>query len=310
VRRWELSGKSPADMPNVEGHHGWVQGLAFHPHEPLVYTADSWGQLRAWSLVDPSPTPIWQHDAAHDGWIRELAVSPDGKWLASCGRDQVVRIWSTSDGSRLQELRGHNQDVYSLRFHPDGQSLVSGDDRGVIKLWDLQNSRCTREFGAGVLHSLSRLQDVGGVKILTFDREGKTLACGGTTPKNGGTVTGIPTILLFDFASGELKKSIKYGTENDCFVHDLFLHEAGFVIAVTCGTPGQGKLLFQRPEDAEPFFVSTKMANTQCLSMHPDGRQFAVVATNPGSNGNGRQLKNGEYAGNQSPIHLWTLPEV
>jgi hypothetical protein len=154
------------------------------------------------------------------------------------------------------------------------------------------------------------LQDVGGAKVLAFDSEGTTLACGGTTPKNGGTVTGIPSILLFDFASGQLKTTIKHGSENDCFVHDVHLHQAGFVMAVTCGTPGQGKLLFQRPEDAEPFFVTTKMANTQSLSMHPEGRHFAVVATNPGSNGNGRQLKNGEYIGNQSPIHLWTFPEA
>lgn len=309
VRRWNLSGTTPAEMPTIEGHQGWVQGLAFHPREPLAYSADSWGQMRAWQFSDLNPASVWRVEAAHSGWIRDLAVSPDGEKLASCGLDQVVRIWSTAEGSQLQELRGHNQDVYCLRFHPDGKSLVSGDARGVIKHWDLTNFQCIREFDARKLHALSRLQDVGGVKTMAFDRQGNTLACGGTTPKNGGTVTGIPTILLFDFASGQLKNSLKHGTENDCFVHDLFLHEAGFVMAVTCGTPGQGKLLFQRPEDAEPFFVTTKMANTQCLSVHSDGRQFAVVATNPSSNGNGRQLKNGEYVGNQSPIHLWTFPE-
>jgi WD40 repeat protein len=227
--------------------------------------------------------------------------------VASCGLDQVVRIWSAVDGSQQQEFRGHQHDVYCLRFHPAGKYLVSGDDRGLIKQWDLQSGTCVREFEARVLYSLSRLQDVGGVKAMAFDRAGGTLACGGTTPKNGGTVTGIPTVLLFDFGNGQLRGTIKHGTENDCYVHDLVLHDAGFVMAVTCGTPGQGKLLLQRPDDGEPFFVTTKMANTQSLSMHPDGRRFAVVATNPGSNGNGRQLKNGEYVANQSPIHLWAF---
>ena len=36
-----------------------------------------------------------------------------------------------------------------------------------------------------------------------------------------------------------------------------------------------------------PFFLSAKMANCHSLSMHPDGRRFAVVAANKGSNGNG-----------------------
>jgi WD40 repeat protein len=313
VHRWDLSEKQPAKMPAVEGHHGWVQGLAFHPHEPLAYSADSWGQIRAWRIADAAAEPAWKIEAAHDGWIRDLAISPDGegkgigvgKILASCGLDQVIRIWSTADGSFVKELQGHNQDVYCLRFHPDGKLLISGDDRGVIKQWDLESGQCVRELDARQLYSLSRLQDVGGVRVLAFDKTGATLACGGTTPKNGGTVVGVPTILLFDFASGQLKTTIKHGSENDCFVHDIHLHEAGFVMAVTCGTPGQGKLLFQRPDDAEPFFVTTKMANTQSLSIHPDGHQFAVVATNPGSNG-----KNGEYVGNQSPIHLWKLPNV
>jgi hypothetical protein len=310
VRRWDVVGEMPTELPAVEGHQAWVQGLAFHPRDSLAFTADSWGQLRSWRYDEPRPEPSWLLPMSHDGWIRDVQVSPDGNLVATCGMDRTVRIWSTVDGSKIQEFHGHDQDVYCLRFHPDGKSLVSGDDRGVIKQWDLASGKCTRELDARVLYSLSRLQDVGGVKTITFDRAGNTLACGGTTPKNGGTVVGVPTILIFDFGSGELKKTLKHGTENDCYVHDVVLHEAGFVMAVTCGTPGQGKLLFQRPEDSEPFFVTTKMANTQGLSIHPDGRRFAVVATNPGSNGNGRQLKNGEYVGNQSPIHLWTFPEI
>ena len=310
VRRWDVTGDVPAELPAVDGHQAWVQGLAFHPRDSLAFTADSWGQLRSWHYNDLHPSPVWLLQSAHDGWIRDLAVSPDGELVASCGMDQNIRVWSSGDGSQQQELRGHEQDVYCIRFHPDGKCLLSGDDRGLIKQWDLSSGKCTREFDARVLYSLSRLQDVGGVKCIAFDRSGTTFACGGTIPKNGGTVVGTPTILIFDFATGELRKTLKHGTENDCYVHDLVLHDAGFVMAVTCGTPGQGKLLCQRSDDAEPFFVTTKMANTQSLSMHPDGRRFAVVATNPGSNGNGRQLKNGEYHGNHSPIHLWTFPQV
>jgi hypothetical protein len=42
--------------------------------------------------------------------------------------------------------------------------------------------------------------------------------------------------------------------------------------------------------------------------MHPNGQLLAVTATNRGSNGNGRRLnKDGEYAGNTSPVHLFEL---
>lgn len=307
VRRWDLSGEKPNEIAAVEGHGGWTQALAFRAQEPIAFSGDSWGKLRAWRYDEPQPATKWQVEAAHDGWLRDLAVSPDGQWVASCGRDQVIRLWAAADGAKVHEFIGHHQDVYCLRFHPDGKSLLSGDDRGVIKQWDLASRSCVRQFDASALYTLSRLQDVGGVKVLAFDKTGHTLAAGGTKPKNGGTVVGTPTILLFDFASGQLKTTLSHGTENDCFVHDVHLHDNGFVMAVTCGTPGQGKLFFQRPEDKEPFFVTTKMANTQSLSLHPDGKRLAVLATNPGSNGNGRQLKNGEYVGNSSPIHIWAF---
>jgi hypothetical protein len=35
-----------------------------------------------------------------------------------------------------------------------------------------------------------------------------------------------------------------------------------------------------------------------------------VAATNGGSNGNGRPLRNGEYPGNFSPLHVWEMPSV
>jgi hypothetical protein len=80
---------------------------------------------------------------------------------------------------------------------------------------------------------------------------------------------------------------------------------------VTCGTPGTGELVFQRLDEKEPLFRYTKMTNCHNLSMHPDGKRFAVAATNRRSNGNGRPLdKNGEYPGNNSPISLFEIEEA
>jgi hypothetical protein len=76
---------------------------------------------------------------------------------------------------------------------------------------------------------------------------------------------------------------------------------------VTYGTPGAGQLLYVLPEEGKPFFTR-KMSNLHSLSWHPDGKWLAVVATNPGSNGNGRPLdKEGNYVGNKSPIHVFEV---
>ncbi len=326
VRRWDAASNELSELPPLRGHGGWVQAIACSPHTalapsvpdapatasddlPRLFTADSWGQLRAWRYDDAEPKPAWSINPAHDGWIRSIAVSPDGRRLATCGLDQIVRVWSAADGSKQLELTGHNEDVFCVAFHADGRSLVSGDFKGVIKHWDLATGTCQRDLDARVLFKLDRLQDVGGVRSLAFNQHGTMLAAGGTTPKVGGNVQGNPTILVFDWITGMQKHTLSLGGEGDGFVYDMHFHADGFLMAVTSGNPGAGKFLFIRPRDSQPFFVTTKMPNCHSLAVHPSGTRIAVTATNGGSNGNGRQLKNGEYAGNWSPVHIWELPQ-
>jgi WD40 repeat protein len=42
---------------------------------------------------------------AHQGMVRSLRVSPDGKRLASCGDDGAIRIWDVESGEHLRMLR-------------------------------------------------------------------------------------------------------------------------------------------------------------------------------------------------------------
>jgi WD40 repeat protein len=309
VRMWDVTKEEPRELSALEGHHAWAQAIAFSPDGSMLFTSDSWGLLQAWDMTFGQPQLAWSLDSAHDGWIREVHVSPDGKRLVTCGRDQVVRVWTAIDGAFLFELRAHEHDVYCARFHPGGELIVSGDDHGGIKVWSASTGEFQRDIDAGVLFLYHRLQDVGGVRALAFDRDGKTLAAGGTIPKNGATVQGTPTVLLFDFDKEELQHTLNLGATSHCFVHEILLHDAGFVIAVTSGTPGQGQLLFRRPQDEQPFFLSTKLPNCHSLSLHEATGRLAVVATNRGSNGNGRRLdKDGKYPGNNSPVHLFQLP--
>lgn len=309
VRLWDMSQEEPRELDSLTGHNAWVQAIRFSPDGSFLFSSDSWGQLRAWDMRGEQPQLAWNLEDAHDGWVRDVDVSPDGKRIVTCGRDRVVRMWTAIDGAFLYESRHHDFDVYCSRFHPNGESVITGDDRGVIKVSRASTGDLIREIDASTLYLEHRLQDVGGVRTLSFDRDGTVMAVGGTTPKNGGTVQGTPTVLLFDFATGKLTNTLNFGAATHCFVHEIILHNAGFVMAVTSGTPGQGQIIFQRPEDEAPFFSHTKIPNCHSLSLHTKSGRFAVAATNRGSNGNGRRLnKDGEYEGNTSPIHLFQLP--
>ncbi|HEY7423684.1 MAG TPA: WD40 repeat domain-containing protein [Gemmataceae bacterium] len=306
IRRWDASTDQFAELPPLRGHNGWVQALAFHPDRKRLFAADSWGRLCCWPYADRGAKPLWQVET-HDGWVHGLALSPDGKTLATCGSDRAVRLWSADTGAKRADLDGRADPVFAVAFHPDGRSLVSGDLRGVLKVWDVETGKAGRELDARVLHRVDRLQDVGGVRCLAFDTAGGRLFCGGLTPKNGGNVQGTPTVLVFDWSAGKVVEKFTVGNDGDGYVYEVHWHPDGFVMAVTSGNPGAGKFFLQRPGEKQPFFLHTRMANCHSLGLHPDGHRLAVSATNAGSNGNGRLLRNQEYPGNYSPVHLWDL---
>ena len=76
-----------------------------------------------------------------------LALSPNGRLLATGGRDGTVQIGSADklDGEPL-EGAAHTDYVRGLAFSPDGRLLASASDDGTVKLWSVDRRRLLRTF--------------------------------------------------------------------------------------------------------------------------------------------------------------------
>jgi WD40 repeat protein len=89
----------------------------------------------------------------HGNWIMSLAVSPDGKVLASGSWDKSIVLWDTRDWKLRTRLLGHNGPVMALAFSPDGSKLASvqawAKDSCAIRLWDVATGEPGRTVGDG-----------------------------------------------------------------------------------------------------------------------------------------------------------------
>ncbi len=310
IQRWKVAGDEFKPLAPISGHNGWVQSMEFDPRGDRVFSGDSWGGLACWQYAEPSPKPVWKLPEAHCGWIRAVAVSPDGQWVATGGNDTVVKIWNTADGTLHKELP-HPVRVFSLCFHPAGKSLVSGDLEGKIRDWDVESEKVGRHIDASVLYlhdvEHDKIQHCGGARHLAFNADGSLLVCAGQKSPQGGFATGLPCAIVFDWASGEQLREMQVGGTQDGFAYDARFHPDGFVMATSCAFPGKGHLWFWRPEDEQAFYISNKIPNGRSLSLHPDGRRLAMtVSLSP--NGNGRQLKDGNYVGGTAKIRMLEFP--
>ncbi|OUL29171.1 WD40 repeat domain-containing protein [Nostoc sp. 106C] len=100
--------------------------------------------------------------------INDVAISSDGKTLATGIRDRAIKLWNVNTGKLIHTLTGHAGEVRSVAFSPDGTTLASGSQDGTIKLWNVSSGKLIDTFTA-------QKENVWSV---AFNPDGKTLASG------------------------------------------------------------------------------------------------------------------------------------
>jgi len=82
----------------------------------------------------------------HTDQILALAVSPDGRLLASSSMDQTIKIWRLSDSKLLSTFTGHTDWVDSVAFSPDSSKLLSGSYDSSAILWNVADGTILHTF--------------------------------------------------------------------------------------------------------------------------------------------------------------------
>jgi len=98
-------------------------------------------------LIDAASGTIAKSWTAHADTVFELAVSSDGKLLATAGGDKLVKLWDLATQKELAKLEGHTAQVLALAFNPDATQLVSGGADQQLKVWDVKTRERINTLG-------------------------------------------------------------------------------------------------------------------------------------------------------------------
>jgi len=80
----------------------------------------------------------------HENGVKSIAIS--NNLLVSASKDETVKVWDINSGTEVSTCYGHDNEVTSVSFSPDGNQAISGDLDGIIILWNISDCQVIHKF--------------------------------------------------------------------------------------------------------------------------------------------------------------------
>lgn len=248
----------------------------------------------------------------HTRSVNAVVFSPDNRWLASGGKDNVIKIWDLATGNILRTLYGHTTNVNALAISPDGKLLASGsgdindqrdlgaftqggvvggDADNTVRIWSVQTGQQLQVLrgselpvGAVAFSSDGRtLTSVSGDAIKVWDvSAGTELRSQKTQYGKSGMekLNSMPSFSLFGGGDKERKQELQRMKNFKLSASKIAVSSNGQIAAV--GQPDKAVRVYDSTSGREVRELSFKAipeAENSSLAFSPDAQLVAFSRT-------------------------------
>lgn len=180
----------------------------------------------------------------HANNVTCVVFSPCNSLVASCGDDNLVKIWDCGSGKHLHQFCGHEDTVTCCAFSPDSRYIVSSSLDGTVRIWSTEHLKSiiescsspatprprsgtfifsdTANYAENCLIIFS--QHSGAVTSCAFSNDTEMIASGGDD--------GI--VLVWDPSNGQVKYELRNHESSSQVNHCCFSPDNRYVASCSC----------------------------------------------------------------------------
>jgi WD40 repeat protein len=167
IQLWKLDDNSSRIL---EGHSRWVTSVAFSPDGSTLASGSLDGSVRLWHVSDGRCTKTLCDIRMLGVW--HVAWSPNVATITVVNSSGQIYLWDISNEENIIRapviIQGHESDVTTIAYSPDGRYLASGSRDNAVKLWSVADRRYVNVFTG----------HTSWVRSICFSPNGKILASG------------------------------------------------------------------------------------------------------------------------------------
>jgi RNA polymerase sigma factor (sigma-70 family) len=231
----------------------------------------------------------------HARAVHGVALSADGKRLATGSGDTTAILWDTASGKDLQVFKGHAQWVFSVALSGDGKKLLTGSHDTTAALWDTATAEKLQTFRGHRAEVSSVALSVDGKHVLTGSWDHTAILWDAATGKQLQTFKGHRGIVTSVALSADGKRVVTGSTDRTAILWEVaggkkcqtFNGHRGFVFSVSLSA--DGKRLATGSEDRTAILWD--VASGERRRVFSGGHTGDVVSV--ALSGNGKRLATG-----------------